>query len=257
MNTKIRFYTIIFICLMTAYSCVPMKKSSTLPASSDQLLLVLTDSANAITGFMYCYERQSDKNTWFLSADRFPVMVGRNGLGRGIGLHQASDLVSLPGKEEGDGKSPAGIFTLSKVFGYAPADQMAGLKIPYIPITGMTECIDDVKSSHYNQIVSKEKTEPFDWNSSEKMHSAGIFYELGVVVSHNQNPVNKGCGSCIFLHNWSDSIVPTSGCTSMAPTNMKHIAFWIDKQKNPILVQLTWQDYGDLKKKWKLPEVPF
>jgi D-alanyl-D-alanine dipeptidase len=255
MKSKIEFYAISFFFLTTVYSCNPVKKASTLPASSSQLLMVLTDSVKAITGFMYCYERQNNKE-WTISGERISVMVGRNGLGCGIGLHQASDLSSLPGKMEGDGKSPAGIFTLSRVFGYASADQMQGLKMPYIPVTEMTECIDDVKSSHYNQVVSREKSEPVDWDSSEKMHLAGVFYELGIVVDHNQNPVTKGCGSCIFLHNWSDPIVPTSGCTSMAPANLKHITFWLDKKKNPVIVQLTREAYADLRKKWRLPELP-
>ena len=64
--------------------------------------------------------------------------------------------------------------------------------MPYIHITEFVECIDDDNSEYYNQIVSRdsiEKVDQADWNSSEKMNDAGIYYDLGVVVDYNADPV--------------------------------------------------------------------
>lgn len=250
----------ILLIVFPIFSCIHMKKIATIPSSTGQVILMLTDYVTAFNGNLYCYERSDANADWKLSGDIVPVVIGRNGLGMGIGLHQPSGIVNLPKKEEGDGRSPAGIFSLSYVFGYAPSDETTNLKMPYLHITEMIECVDDVKSKYYNQIVSREeieKTEHIDWQSSEKMQSVGARYDIGIVIDHNPSPVKKGCGSCIFLHNWSDPIITTSGCTSMAPINMKRIAYWLDKQKKPVMVQLTKQLYSDLKRQWNLPEIIF
>jgi D-alanyl-D-alanine dipeptidase len=202
-------------------------------------------------------ERQSSEVEWNLVASEIPVVLGRSGLGWGIGLHEKMEGGDLPVKCEGDGRSPAGVFALSLVFGYSPADRMTGLKMPYIHITEFIECIDDVNSKYYNQIVSRsdiEKKDTVDWQSSEKMRNAGIYYELGVEVDHNENDIKRGAGSCIFLHNWATPDETMQGCTGMSPENMKQLVYWLDETKNPVLVQLTKKLYHELRNKWNLPE---
>ena len=85
---------------------------------SHQLILVLTDSASTTKGYLYRFERQNQKSSWELTKEKIPVVLGRNGLAWGRGLHPI-DSALLPIKTEGDGKSPAGVFTLSSAFGYA------------------------------------------------------------------------------------------------------------------------------------------
>ena len=192
-----------------------------------------------------------------LSSKQIPVTIGRNGLARGIGLHDETDILNVPIKEEGDGKSPTGVFSLSSVFGYKPASQMAELRMPYIQITEMVECVDDASSRYYNKIVSSNMLgdeEQVDWGSSEKMIKAGVYYELGVVVDHNVDPTKKRAGSCIFLHNWSNPNERSAGCTCMAPKQLRDIVNWLDAAREPVLVQLTKQLYHDLRKRWALPE---
>ena len=131
---------------------------------------------------------------------------------------------------------------------------MSGLKIPYIHITEMSECIDDIKSEHYNKIILRKEVDEVDWQTSEKMFYADIYYELGVIVDQNTNPINKGAGSCIFLHNWFVPDETTTGCTEMDPVNMKEIIYWLDASANPVLVQLTQQLYNDCEQSWELPK---
>ena len=236
--------------------CAKPNNTPPIPSSSLQMVLVLTDSTGATKGILSRFERTNGAE-WKPSGNAIPVVVGRNGLGGGIGLHDPSDLSGLPTKEEGDGRSPAGVFTLGSVFGLRPAEQMKKLRMPSVHVTEMTECVDDVNSVRYNCIVSRdsvEKADRVDWTSSEKMSSYVICYELGVVVDHNRNPVRKGSGSCIFLHIWSDPDKPTVGCTAMAASNMEEIAEWLDAKKNPVLVQLTKPLYRHLRKRWELPK---
>ncbi|MDA3860663.1 MAG: L,D-transpeptidase family protein [Melioribacteraceae bacterium] len=256
---KYSFYLVIsFVFLLIA--CTKVNETSIIPNSSNQMILVLTDSITATNGILYSFERDNSKSDWKQLNNRTNVVLGRSGLGLGIGLHNYSDLQNIPAKVEGDGRSPAGIFRLSSVFGYNSADNMTDIKMPYFHITEMSECVDDVSSKYYNQIVQKDEinnTDTVDWQSSEKMNSMGIYYALGVVIDHNSNSIEKGSGSCIFLHNWADSNETMAGCTAMVPEKLKEIVFWLDDAKNPILIQLTSKIYFDLIKKWDLPEVKF
>jgi L,D-transpeptidase-like protein len=247
----------IILLLLFAFACSEESKTPAIPETSEQMVLVLTDSITATSGFLYYFARENAKSDWKQFDDPIEVVIGRGGLGWGIGLHNLSNSSSFPNKVEGDGRSPAGIFKLSSVFGYNSPDLMTELKMPYFHITEMSECIDDATSKYYNQIVSRdsiEESDSIDWTSSEKMRSVGIYYELGVVVNHNSNSIKKGYGSCIFLHNWANSNETMAGCTAMTPEKMHEIAFWLDDSKNPVLVQLTEQLYLGLKKQWKLPE---
>lgn len=216
---------------------------------SEQMVLVTTKDWNAVQGRLQRYER-TGKN-WKAVGDAFDVVVGRNGLAWGTGLHEPPK--EEPIKKEGDGKSPAGIFILSSAFGFAKKEEANWLRLPYTHVTESTECVDDVKSNHYNRIVDKFQVGDFDWNSSEKMLQVGEQYRWGIFVNHNTYPRVKGDGSCIFLHIRAASDKGTSGCTAMESANMDTLLKWLDKNKRPVLVQLPQNEYERLKKKWKLP----
>ena len=62
-------------------------------------------------------------------------------------------------------------------------------------------------------------------------------YELGIVVEHNKQ-AQKRRGSCIFLHVKKSEDSPTAGCTAMSLDEIKKITNWLDKDKNPILIQI-------------------
>lgn len=155
-------------------------------------------------------------------------------------------------KTEGDGKAPAGIFSLTESFGAGA--KPAYVKLPFTQLGEYTECVDDVKSSHYNRIVDRMKVGDFNWDSSEKMLAVGAEYELGIFVAHNTFPVNRGGGSCIFLHVWKDAATGTSGCTAMARENLETLLKWADAAKNPVLIQLPKDSYAQFQTKWKLPK---
>ena len=254
-NNKRSFMKKYFVILILSLESICYTQTtidSPIPNNCKQMLLVVTDSPTSTKGELVYFERTNYDSPWQNISNTIPVVLGRNGLGWGNGLNSI-DSSKLPMKTEGDGRSPAGVFELGAAFGYASADEMESLNVSYIPITEMVECIDDIKSNYYNMIVTRDEIDEVDWQSSEKMFFAEIWYEQGIVVEQNTTPIVNGAGSCIFLHNWSKPNETTAGCTEMEPAKLKEIIYWLNAAANPVLVQLTKQLFEEYHKPWQLP----
>jgi L,D-peptidoglycan transpeptidase YkuD (ErfK/YbiS/YcfS/YnhG family) len=232
----------------------PVPPTPPVPYSKSlQAVVVTTKDWSAVNGSARLFERKTAKAKWTPVGDAFPVVVGRSGMAWGAGLNELpSDTGRLLMKTEGDGKSPAGIFSFTEAFG--SVEKPAFVKLPYTRLGEFTECVDDPKSLHYNRIVDRMKVGVYDWKSSEKMLAVGAEYDLGIFVAHNSKPVQKGGGSCIFLHIWKDAETATSGCTAAARDNLEKTLKWIDAAKNPVLIQLPEDTYAQFQTKWKLPK---
>ena len=184
-----------------------------------------------------------------MRGDTVPVVLGKNGLGWGLGLIDAKSRAG-PRKIEGDNKAPAGIFRLSPAFGYAR--RASWIMLPYVPLTTESEGVDDPRSHYYNQLVDRSKVPLVDWRTSEQMRRADDLYKWGVFVAHN--PAAKpGAGSCIFLHIWKNSSTATTGCTAMAERDLIQLLSWLDPAAQPILVQMPRANYEMLRSKFRLP----
>ena len=222
-------------------------------SQSLQAIVVTTEDWSAATGKAQLFERKNAKSKWKSVGNSFAVAVGVNGMAWGAGLNELpSDTGRLLLKTEGDGKAPAGIFALSSAFG--SAEKTDYIKFSYTKLDEFTECVDDVKSTHYNNLVDRMKVGNFDWKSSEKMLAVGTQYDLGVFVEHNSEK-QKGGGSCIFLHIWKDAASGTAGCTAMARENIEAALKFFNPQKNPVLIQLPQDSYAQFQKQWKLPQL--
>lgn len=223
-------------------------------SQSLQAVVVTTKDWTATNGTAQAFERKNTKSKWKPVGESFAVVIGKNGMAWGAGLNDLpSDTGMILMKKEGDGKSPAGIFSLTSAFG--SNEKADFIKFPYTRLEEWTECIDDVKSFHYNRIVNRMQVGIFDWESSEKMLEIGAEYDLGIFVAHNSNPVTKGGGSCIFLHIWKDANETTQGCTAMARENIETLLKFLEPSKNPVLIQLPQDSYKQFQKKWKLPKL--
>jgi L,D-peptidoglycan transpeptidase YkuD (ErfK/YbiS/YcfS/YnhG family) len=225
---------------------------------SAQILIVTTADWNTAAGVLQPVERSSVQGKWKLAGAPITVSIGRSGLAWGLGLvpreELAGDASAGPVKKEGDGKAPAGLFNLGTVFGYA-AQEPANWKMRYTTLTPTVECVDDASSAFYNQVVDRATVKP-DWNSSEKMRNSGEVYQWGLVIDNNTNPVTRGSGSCVFMHIWMGPGVTTSGCTAMPEEKLTSVLAWLDPASKPLMLQLTYDDYKKLRKRWKLPKLP-
>lgn len=254
---KFAFIALVLFSLGSVFAQVkkPVPPKPPVPYSKSlQAVVVTTKDWSAIQGKAQLFERKSAKAKWKPVGENSLIVVGRNGMAWGAGLNELpSDTGRLLMKTEGDGKAPAGIFSLTESFGSGAKPD--GVKLPYLKLEEFTECVDDVKSTHYNKVVNRMQVGIFDWQSSEKMLAVGAEYDLGIFVAHNSSPVNKGGGSCIFLHIWKTAETGTAGCTAMARENIETILKWIEPQKNPVLVQLPEDSYQKFQTAWKLPKL--
>lgn len=220
-------------------------------SQSLQAVVVTTRDWPSINGSARLFERKDAKADWKPNGTSFPVVVGRSGLAWGD--YELKPEAAVKYKKEGDGAAPAGLFPLTSVFGRATKPQ--ALELPYTKLDEYAECVDDQNSRFYNRIVNRLQVGAFDWKSSEKMLAVGEQYELGVFVAYNSYPVERGRGSCIFLHIWKDAASGTEGCTAIERRNLERIAAWLSSAKNPYLIQMPESEYNALRKTWKLPKL--
>lgn len=238
--------------LTVELACSPHTRIAPRPLidRSQQLVVVTTPGWSSTTGSMRRFERSSSEVGWRAVDRPEPIVVGRTGLAWGVGFDGVS--TEGPHKREGDGKSPAGVFPLDTLFGFASPDSVSGLKLPYVQLLPTTDCVDDTASSHYNTVVDKSVVSRVDWSSAEHMRQVGQ-YAVGVIVGYNATPPVKGRGSCIFLHIWAGPGSHTAGCTAFSESKVRAVMSWLDATKRPLLVQLTANQYASLRIRWKLP----
>ena len=216
-----------------------------------QLVLVVTPAWDAAEGELRAYERDGD-GAWQPVGDATHVTVGRSGAAWGLGLHRTH---AGPVKQEGDGRSPAGVFRLGDAFGYAPARETA---LHYLPMSASHYCIDVPASPRYNTIVdARDAGEAAVAGSTEPMrldlHGNGdVRYRAGFVILHNAQQ-RPGAGSCIFAHLWRTQGEATSGCTAMDEAAMDRLYAWLDPLHMPVFVLLPRAEYAKLRRDWHLP----
>lgn len=198
-----------------------------------QLVVVLTEHFSSVAGQLYAFEEGSDTALF-----SFPVVVGKKGMAWGRG-GQSDCRLTDPQKNEGDAKSPAGLFSLTSLFGSVP---ISGVKMPFLLVTKRHFCVDDPASRSYNVIVDETEVVK-DWKSAEEMLRKDSLYEKGVVINHNVDPITPGMGSCIFMHCWRNASCGTAGCTAMSPENLDRLIHWLDRSLDPYLVQTPKEGY--------------
>lgn len=223
---------VLWLALRRRSPVLPASLMNQLDPQTRQVILVLSPQAHSAAARLWLLERPEADSAWQTVTGPLEVTLGRNGLAAGRGEHHGGLPAELAEKREGDGCSPAGIFRLPTAFGDAPPK---GLRIEFLRCTPTLRGVDDVKSSHYNQIVDSASV-PSDWDSAEEMQRADGLYKLGAVVAHNADGLPGG-GSCIFLHLWRGAGQPTAGCTAMTEEHLRHVLQWLDPAAEPRLVQ--------------------
>ncbi len=211
---------------------------------------MISASWTAVPATLRRYERAS--GGWSAVGGAIPVVIGKSGLAWGIGIAPAP-ADGGPVKHEGDGCSPAGVFSVGSAFGYALPADAAWLKLPYEQATDDLECVDDPASSHYNTLVHRSAVASVDWNSSEQMKRPDALYRWGLFIDHNSDPPQPGAGSCIFLHLWSGPASSTVGCTAGDEVQIKSVLGWLDPARHPLIVQLPQSVYDAHRADWALP----
>lgn len=132
----------------------------------------------------------------------FRVAVGRAGI--------------TADKREGDGATPCGVLRLRRVL--YRADRLGSpprTVLPREPITPKDGWCDDPASVDYNRPVSR----PYPAGHEHLWRGDGLYDVIGV-LGWNDDPVERGRGSAIFLHVAAPHLEPTEGCVAMALSDL-------------------------------------
>ncbi len=218
-------------------------------------MVVTVADWNVNHGTLRTYERDGGgwRGDWRETSSPQPVTIGREGSAWGLGLHEAPS--TGPIKHEGDGRSPAGVFTIGEAFGYGANAHTA---LRYVPMQASNYCIDVSDSPLYNRVVdARQVGESAIAGSTEPMrrdlHADGdLGYRLGFVIEHNRRAM-PGAGSCIFAHLWKSPATPTAGCTAMDDAVMETLLAWLRPEQRPVFVLLPEPEYVRLQAAWGLP----
>jgi L,D-peptidoglycan transpeptidase YkuD (ErfK/YbiS/YcfS/YnhG family) len=121
-------------------------------------------------------------------------------------------------KREGDGATPAGCFPLREV--YFRADRLAApptglLTSPISPDLGWC---DDPADAAYNRPVRL----PYAARH-ERLWRDDDLYDLVVAIGYNDDPVEPGRGSAVFLHVARPDFAPTQGCVAMTRADLSDL----------------------------------
>ena len=220
------------------------------PADCEQLIVGLAPDWDSARGLLQRFERTGG-GPWQAAGDAMPVLFGKNGLawGRGLvgqwenGLH----------KEERDGRAPAGVFRIGKIYTYDPA-LPPGADFPFHQVTKADAWIDDPTRPDYNQFVTIDDPDhPPPWFAKEKMRHNDFAYRWLVEIRHNSGPSVPNEGSAIFFHIRRGVARPTTGCTTMAETDLVRLITWLRAARNPCYVLLPRAVYAAKSEIWNLP----
>lgn len=205
----------------TADSC-PASLTSAL-----RLVVVTAADMNAPAAMLETFEREGSVAPWRPVGGLRNAVVGLKGLAWGAGFrHLAAD--GEPLKQEGDKRSPMGIYTIGAPFG--ADDQM----LPgYMKLElGRHVCVEEPSSESYGRIVPASavgKGVKYDEMAKE------VLYRRGVVIDYPADAANKA-GSCIFIHVWRQPGKGTAGCVALDEADVATLRTWTVEKPSAIAI---------------------
>ncbi len=213
-----------------------------------QLIVSIAPGWDSMNGRLQRFEREG--GAWRPVGDSWPVLFGKNGLAWGRGVLGNGERGNE--KVERDGRAPAGVFRLGKIYTYDSA-LPAGAEFPYHTVGPGDAWIDDVNSPRYNQQVTVDPKSPPPWFEKQKMRHNDFAYRWLVEIRHNSDPPAPGMGSAIFFHIRRGPQRPSAGCTTMAEENLVALIRWLRASQQPEYVLLPRSEYEAKWKTWGLP----
>jgi L,D-peptidoglycan transpeptidase YkuD (ErfK/YbiS/YcfS/YnhG family) len=150
-----------------------------------------------------------------------------------IGSHGITDGAT---RTQGTDTTPTGTYTITEGFGVGANP---GTNMPYHQVTTHDWWVQDPTSAYYNQMRTDTQggfhlTEAGD-DGSEHLINYPVQYHNALVINFNMNPVVKGRGAGIFLHDLGPKAGPTSGCVAVPVEFMTRIMRWIDPADHPVI----------------------
>lgn len=218
-GNALRTLSACLVLAMTSAVSSSQTSAASCPALDGALRLIRVSTAdmNTAVALLETFERPSTDAPWQPVGALREAVVGLKGLAwGGPWRHLARE--GEPLKQEGDKRSPAGLYALGAPFGFEPSSEAGYLQL----VTDQHICVEDVRSELYGQIVSRTAIAPgikFDQMRAEPLYRAGL------VVDYPPDRERKA-GSCIFIHVWRKPGQGTAGCVAMDEANVTEIRAW-------------------------------
>src|ERR1700680_4444704 len=219
------------------------------PDDCTQLIVGIAPNWDSMRGHLQLFERTAGAN-WSPVAPAVPVLFGKSGVAWGSGL--AGQNENGLRKKERDGRAPAGIFRIGKIYTY-DAQLPSGGDYPFHQVSEADLWSDDPRSPNYNRHVVIDPKNPPDNYSHEKMRSGDFAYHWLIEIRHNSDPPIPGDGSAIFFYIRRRVDRPTTGCTTMAEPNLVKVVTWLREPRHPCYVLLPAGEYEKKRSSWNLP----
>jgi L,D-peptidoglycan transpeptidase YkuD (ErfK/YbiS/YcfS/YnhG family) len=221
------------------------------PDDCTQLIVAAGPTWDSMRGHLQLFERANANSPWSAASPAWPVLFGKKGSAWGTGV--AGQNESGLRKKERDGRAPAGIFRMGKIYTY-DSQLPAGANYPFHQVTVADAWVDDVNSPDYNQFVTiQDPARPPPWFEKQKMRHNDFAYRWLVEIRHNSDPPVPGEGSAIFFHIRRGVSRPTAGCTTMAEDNLVRLITWLRDSRRPCYALLPRAEYESRWQSWKLP----
>ena len=196
-------------------------------AEAPRLIVVTATDINAPGALLTTYERTTPDAPWMSVGGLREAVVGLKGLAWGGPWRQlARD--GEPLKQEGDKRSPAGIYRMGAPFGFEASSEAGYLQLA----TDQHICVEDVRSDLYGQIVKRSAVAPgikFDQMRAEPL------YRTGLVVDYPADRERKA-GSCIFIHVWRKPGQGTAGCVALEEASVTELRAWASAAPSAIAI---------------------
>jgi len=233
---------------------IPLRASDSLPqfqVPSDCQQLVIGTAATWDSSEATLQRWERNGPSWKKVGNPWPCRLGKQGLVWGRGLHSPVDGVT---KKEGDGRAPAGAFSILDAYGTESGVKTGG-GIIYHKIGECDLWVEDVTSPYYNQHLVLKQPPQTEWEKKQQMRMNDPAHKLKIFIGHNgPSDIQPGAGSSIFFHIWrQDGGKPSAGCTTMPESNLRDLINWLQPSKHPIYVLLPQATYAEARGPWALP----
>jgi len=227
-------------------------RAAGVPNDCQQLIAAVAPDWDSMRGTLQRFER-GGTGPWQPVGAPCPVLFGKNGLAWGRGV-AGQDETGLR-KTERDGRAPAGVFRIGKIYTYDKA-LPPGADFPFHQVSKGDAWIDDPTRPDYNRFVTIDDPDnPPPWFAKEKMRHNDFAYRWLVEIRHNSDPPVPNEGSAIFFHIRRGVARPTSGCTTMAESDLVRLITWLRADQHPCYVLLPQSIFSGKEQSWNLPSL--
>ncbi len=242
------FFLFLFPCSLSSFA--------KMPAYSSQAIIGIADDWNS-TSLTLSLVEKNKQGQWQQVLGPYPARLGRAGIIWGLGLNALPSGAKT--KTEGDGKSPAGIFHINRLFLTMNQNPKRASNFPTIRVTPADLWVSDFNTPKlYNKHLRLDHPASSAWELKEQMRQNDHAHSLKLEICHTSSDVVGrpvvGKGSSIFFHIWRrNGQAVTAGCTAMDEQVLKAFISRLKPEKRPVYILLPRAEYIKYRQSWQLP----